>query len=551
MEKKVNDGAVLKILKLGSAIKKDGWRNVLTGLGVAGKDKRLGAEVQYAPLKESELEDLYAADDAAAKTVDFIPGEGTREWIEYQLPEEEGGKQKIKEIEKFNEDLEVQQKFNIAWTWARLYGGAGLFVAVDDGVDDLREPLVLEKIRSIKSLTPLNRFELQPQIINGDITSKNFFMPDFYQVTPRVASVGSLTIHHTRIIRFNGSRLPRRQFSQNNYWDDSVLTRLFNVLRNYNLSNDSVASVLQEFKVGILKLRGLADLIAQDEEDVLKKRIELMNLSKSVLNTVVLDAEDESFENLSIQLSGLAELLGKVGDRMVAATGLPHTIILGEGASGFLSGAGNAEKEQLSDFIKVHQVIGIKRPLDEWNVIMQMTRQGPTSGKILPGLGYEFKPLWQMDEKEQSELMNKQAQTDQIYFGIGALDSDEIRQSRFGGDDFSLETSIQSEDDADLEIPGGEENENFNSDQFDPNGPHSHFDFPQKSFTGSATDGNNADPNHTHTRTNGKQTGPGVYLPNGQHVHAIGKEETFEAVSLESVKRMDWVKKVTTKTKKS
>ena len=183
----------------------------------------------------------------------------------------------------------------------------------------------------MKALTVLSRYEAMNQQIEDDITNPNFGLPRIYQLTPRVASGnGSIHVHHTRLIRFDGSPLPRRQFTTNNYWNDSVLTRLYNVLRNFNLSHDSAASVMQDFKVGILKINGLADLVVQDDEKVLKDRIEIMNLSKSILNTIVLDAENETYENLTTQLSGIEGLLKAVDNRMVSATGMPHTLILGD-----------------------------------------------------------------------------------------------------------------------------------------------------------------------------------------------------------------------------
>ena len=445
-----NPGPMGKLLRLGAAIKKDGWSNILTGLGVKGKDKRLGAEVLYIGLKESEVENLYACDDIAGKTVDLIPGEGTREWIEYTLPEDEGGKDIINDIENFNNIFEVQERFSKAWNWARLYGGAGIFVAVDDGQKDLTKPLNIESIRSIKALTVLSRYELNNQEITSDITSPNFGLPEIYMITPRIAAPeGSISVHYTRIIRFDGSPLPRRKFTQNNYWGDSVLTRLFNVLRNFNLSHDSAASIMQEFKVGILKLKGLADLIVQDDEDVIKQRIELMNLSKSVLNTIVLDAEDESYENLTTTLSGVDTMLKAIDNRMVSATGMPHTLILGDGASGIFSG-GRQEEQQHADFIKRHQLDSLKRPTNQWNRILMASRKGPTKGKILPGLGWTFRPIFQLDDNEKAELRGKNAVTDQIYIQNGVLDQSEIRESRFAGDEYGMEISIDSELDEEL-----------------------------------------------------------------------------------------------------
>jgi phage-related protein (TIGR01555 family) len=219
---------------------------------------------------------------------------------------------------------------------------------------------------------------------------------------------------------------------------------------------------MQDFKTGILKLNGLADLVVQDDEKVLKDRIEIMNLSKSVLNTIVLDAENEDYQNLQVNLSGIDTMLKAIDGRMVSATGMPHTLILGDGANGMFS-AGTQEAMQFADFIKRHQVKSIKSQIEQWNHIMTSSRQGPTSGKTLPGLGFDFKPIWQMDDKEKAELRSKNATSDQIYIQNAVLDPSEVRESRFGGDTYGMEISIDKDLDDDLaemipnEVPVEEE----------------------------------------------------------------------------------------------
>ena len=104
--------------------KMDGIQNVITGLNRKNKDKRI--HIQSVPdlLTQQEAEDLYAADDIARKIVDRLPKEGLRKWIEITNAAPDIKLAFQKEIRR----LSSIKRFEQAWRWARLYGGAGLYL---------------------------------------------------------------------------------------------------------------------------------------------------------------------------------------------------------------------------------------------------------------------------------------------------------------------------------------------------------------------------------------------------------------------------------------
>jgi phage-related protein (TIGR01555 family) len=450
--KKYNHSPIKKLIDLAStSVKLDsttrentGWFNQLTGLGKQSKDKRLGANYQWLPMQEQDAEDLYAADDIGAKVVDLIPDEGTREWIEIKGNDDQS-REAAEDVKGETERLQVKQKFNKAWKWARNYGGAGIFLAVDDREEDLSEPLNINNLSEIKTLTVLSRWELHPHDINRDIASDNFGLPESYLLTPRTARSDTPIIHHSRILRFDGVDLPRIVKERNDFWGDSVLNRLYNALRNFNLSHDSIAAMMQDYKLTVLKIRNLADIIGSGDKDKLKDRIQMMDLTKSVLGSIVIDAEDEDFMNLTTNLSGIPQLLQEVDARLVAATGMPHTIILGEGATGQFGNSGQSEDANFKDMVASQQEVNLTKPIDRIIELIQLQKRGPSNGKVNPEITWNFKPLWQLDDKEIAEVRKITAETDKIYIEQGVLDTDEVALSRFGGDEYSLETTIDKE----------------------------------------------------------------------------------------------------------
>ena len=67
-----------------------------------------------------------------------------------------------------------------------------------------------------------------------------------------------------------------------------------------------------------------------------------MEMSRSILRAIALDADGEDFERKSTPTSGMADLLRKVDEQLIAATDIPHTLLLGESPSG-LGATGESE----------------------------------------------------------------------------------------------------------------------------------------------------------------------------------------------------------------
>lgn len=435
-------------MKLKSLLRADGWKNILTGLGIKGKDKRIGAEFDFITMKEPELEQLYAGDDMARKVVDMIPEDMCRKWWTVKTPDYD--EDEIKKIMGFLDDFNVRKKFRLALSWARLYGGAGIVIGADD-TDDPTQPLNLGAVKNIRYLTVLNRFELVYQTICRDVADKNFGMPDLYRLSPRMgayetAELNNVRVHHTRVIRFDGVELPRREHIRNWYWGDSVLTALWNPLRNFNLANDGVATLLNDFSQGIYRLKNLADIIGSaDGAEIMQKRLEIVDLTRSTINAMILDTEEEFTRN-TIPLAGLPDTLRMVNQRFVTASSMPHTIILGESPSG-LGATGDSEKSDYYDQISRLQEDRMKPQSMQLMKLVFAAQKGPTGGKEPPSWDVFFHPLWQMDQNEIADIRLKTAQTDKIYIELGVLAPEQVTDSRFGSGEFNMDTTVERPED--------------------------------------------------------------------------------------------------------
>jgi hypothetical protein len=425
--------------------KLDGWKNLLTGLGFSGRDKNKDTYAYWQKPEENSLEELYAASDVARTIVDEIPYEGTREWIDFshENPEVSTAWKSL------FESWQVREKFREAWSLARLHGGSGILMVTDADPQEIQEPLDVERIGSeggLKNLLVFNRWEMQRQSTTSDPTSSNYGLPGSYLITPRFsegAGLGSLRVHHSRILRFDGMHLPRKLFVQNNYWGDSVLTGTAEAITAYSASFNYATNALADFSVSVIKMKNLAEMFMAGKESVITNRLMSMNMCKSTLRTIVLD-EEEDFQNVTRSLTGIGEALGKAEDRLVVASKMPRTRILGDSSKG-LGNEGKSDDRKWYDFVSNQQEAVLSKKID---LLIEAFK---ASNGIIQSddISWDFAQLWQMSDAEKAEIYSKYAAGDASYIDRGVLSASDAAK-RFEGEHFLIDLKIDEyeEDDS-------------------------------------------------------------------------------------------------------
>jgi len=418
------------------------WENALTNLGVKGKDKRMSAVSTPFALTVGDLDISYQSDDIVGRIIDRIPEEMFREGFKICL---EDGDNSDKETEAIQAEFDrhgVSQKMEFGEKWARLYGGAGIYIGVDDGLSP-EEPLDLNRINAVTHLVLLDRYELvSAGGLDKDVRSQNFAKPEYYRISTNTpTTTETVRIHNSRIIRFEGSPLPRRLASFFDYWGQSILNRIYLVIMNFNTSNDAIASIVQDFSTLVMKMQELSNIIAMGNkgDEILQKRLDLAAMARSTINALII-RPDEEIEEKGRQVTGLADLMRLISARLVAATDLPHTILLGESPSG-LGATGDSEITHFYDHIKSLQKSRAEPIIRRLIDVFQAAKNGPFGGEMRE-FTVHFNPLWQLSEKEQAEVRQIQSNTDKNYYDIGALYPDEIAMSRFGSGKYSTDTQL-------------------------------------------------------------------------------------------------------------
>jgi phage-related protein (TIGR01555 family) len=422
-------------------IREDGWTNLLTGLG-SRVDKTKGSVSLFDRIiSDEELEATYLDDGLGTNIVNMLPEDMFREGWDYTFPDLEELKAKnISETyETIMESIEASEKLEEGIEWARLYGAAIVLIGAFDG-GDLERPLRPANIRAFEYLRIIDRTDISFNKIEFqlDPLKPRYGLPEYYPVSFKRSKTGLADVkrvHHSRVIEIHGERVPagatKTLTEEQRYWGVSVLQRVYRRLEILGTSIGSMGALLNEISIGKYKFKDLAGILEMPNGDrLIKKRVELMDLCKSVFRSLYFDT-DEDYIRETLQLGGVDAVLYIIMMLVSADTGYPITRLFGVSPAG-MNATGESDMRNYYDKVRSRQQRVLKP-------ILLRVVQIISEWQKLPEPFIEFRPLKQMSEKEQAELEKLQADKDQAvantyktYIDMGAMEPYEARYLQFG-----------------------------------------------------------------------------------------------------------------------
>jgi phage-related protein (TIGR01555 family) len=419
----------------------DGWQNVLTGLGTS-RDKSTYAEVIPTVLTQQQCEDLWKGDDMADLIVTALPGESLREDPTLTIASIEDADERAAAVDTVMaalSDLKVKQAIRRGLEYERAYGGAAIYVGAVDGQDPA-EPLQLSSLRAIRHLTVFERRQLTAVSYQENPLLPDYGKPWLYEVQSFSGVGTGQRVHASRLVVFPGRRVTDRNPTANDGWGESVLSLVWDVLRIFNQAFSGVGYTMLDFSVAIMKIKGLASILAANSPEAVANRAQAVELGRSIAKTILLDSEEE-YERKTTNLSGVSDVLSQVSTRLAAAARMPISKLFGQSASG-LNATGEGDARNWYDAVKAYQADSVRPAYERMLRLIFAAKAGPTKGLEPDNWALKFPALWQPTAKEQAETRKIVAETDAINYDMGLVTSAELRNARFGGEEYSAETEI-------------------------------------------------------------------------------------------------------------
>lgn len=386
-------------------------------------------------LERTELESMYRHDWVARAVVDALAEDATREWV--TLVEEEGGA-RADDLEDAVESLDVRSKFLEAIRLSRLYGGSVMIIGAYDG-QMLEEPLNEDKVNWFEFLLVLDRWQVFPRAWYRDPSHPKFGLPSHYLIQP-VSQFGptitNFIVHESRLIRFDGGFLPVRLRLQNIGWGDSSLEPVYEQLRQFGVTVQSGAAMMEDFVTRIYKMADLPEKLGAGKLGLIEERMRLAAGQLSVHGITVIGPDDEIRKD-GTPIQGLSKLQEMYVTYIAGAARMPKTRLFGAQSGILGSSSADADIRTWYDSVRAFQ----KNRLDkEYKRLVRIKAKA----EGLPEGGWDtfWKPLWQLDEVTASQIAVNYSQAHSNWIQNGVLLPEEIAESVFGSDGINYEDIV-------------------------------------------------------------------------------------------------------------
>lgn len=405
----------------------DGVANLFSRLGT-GADRNTQNTYFLPTISQPLIENAYRTSWLTRKIHDLPPFEMTREGRDWQAKKEQ-----IEALEATEQRVNLWPKIREALALGRLHGGAALIVGVRSG-GSMDPSLPLDVMRvgkdGLRYAFVVSRHQLSaPQGMELDPESDFYRQPAMYEIRGGGRGARQL-IHPSRVFPFHGSPLlPGMQTvsALDSFWGDPLLVSLKSAIDNSEVSQAAVATLLHEMKLDVITIPGLTEQLGTVEgETLVAKRVEAINLLKSMFNALLLDGGEidtsgkavggETWETRQLSFAQHPELLRQFLGIVAGAADIPVTRLIGESPGGMQS-TGKGEQDDFERMIGSRQGAEIKPALVRLDEILLRSALGSRP----PEIYWEFAPLRPADEKEASENEERDAKTVLSYQQTGLI----------------------------------------------------------------------------------------------------------------------------------
>lgn len=366
-------------------VKADGYNEIFKGENCKSRVEQ-PFYMQSMPYKT--LADFYEKDGLAKRIIDVVPEEMVSPGFTVDGVADEAAFRSLWDEKRLN------AKIIDALCWSRLFGGSAIIALVQDG-RALKSPVkpgaILEDVRVY------DRYQIRVEARETNPRKVRYGEPVLYTVTPG-GDLPEYQVHYTRVCIIDGERIHNAKRRSNDGWGESVINkRLVEAIVDYNYCETLATQLLRRKQQAVWKAKGLADL-CDDEEGVSAARLRLAQVDDEggVGKAIGIDAEDEEYDVLNSDISGVDSFLEKKMDRIVSLSGI-HEIILKNKNVGGVSASQNTALETFYKLIERKRVEDYK-PILEFLLPFIISEQE---------WSIEFSPLSVPSDKDQAEILNK------------------------------------------------------------------------------------------------------------------------------------------------
>ena len=416
----------------------DGYSNSAAFLGSDSPLLSSGTFIRSGLTSDYELlTAMYRENWLTMRIIDTPSEDMTRAW--YRLSSSVSEEQ-LHDLRRLEARHSVKQEITNALRWARLYGGSLALMVIRGEEDRLDQPLDMDMLLPdcFRGLLVLDRTQgVEPSAeLVSDLDDPDFGLPVSYTVSLDTEDFSTVTLHHSRVLRFVGRELPRQETVREQYWGASEMEHIQDELLRRSAASANIAQLIFQANITTLKMSDFGDLLGfgtEKERANLEYAMGLENRFRTSYGIQLL-SRDDSLENHVYSFAGLSEIYEQFMMDMAGAAEIPATRLFGRSPQG-MNATGESDLRNYYDMIASLQERQLRPALEKLLPVMAVS----CWGYIPEDLEFVFEPASTASPLERAELAEKLTSPVIAAFSAGLLTREEaLEELRDRGSELGL-----------------------------------------------------------------------------------------------------------------
>ena len=442
IDQKPNNG-----LSLSTRITMDELMNEYARLG--GQENLLGND-RYRPMRLTQnfnlLNTLYRGSWIIGRIVDVVAEDMTKNWYKLKCQIEPEFEARLTRLER---KAHVKEKILEGMKWGRLYGGAAGIIVLEGQEDMLDQPLDLNMVSpgSFKGILIADRWSgVYPSSeLVTDIGDPDEGLPMYYIFSMDEANLDyGVKVHHSRVIRFTGKKMPYIERVIELHWGMSEVERVFEELNKRDATSSNIAQLIFQAHLRVLKMEHLGQDLAFMDADASGDLYRTLQAQNKLMNNMSLQvlSKDDDFQTFQYTFSGLSDVYELFMMDLAGAAEIPVTRLFGRSPAG-LNATGESDLTNYYDKIRKDQNAFLSPILDKLLPVMCLSAWGA----IPDDLDYDYNPVRDVSEEKRAELIKQSADAINQAFQSGLISQKiALKELRESGASLNMWTNITDED---------------------------------------------------------------------------------------------------------
>ena len=385
----------------------DSFQNQLARLGMGVPNLMSATDYPLTRLTRdyNMLSALYRNNWIVKKIINTIPDDMCKNWFAITADLTPEQTDRIKKVET---KTKIREKLLESLYWGRLYGGAAAIMVIDGHEDRLEEPLDLDDVmpNSFKGLLVLDRWSgvFPSTELITDFNDPDFGLPEFYDIRDFTNDKSVQKVHHSRVIRCVGRKLPFWETQAEVQWGASEIEHVYEEIAKRDNTSWNIASLVFQANLLVNKVDGLDQMMAIGDVEAQKQFYSIktaQNQMRSNQGMMIVGA-NESIDSLQYTFSGINDIYESFMLDVAGACNSPVTRLFGRAPAG-MNSTGESDLQNYYDMISEQQNSILLPRLEKLYPVIFMSE----FGMVPKDLGYKFNPLRTPSDDEIAALVGK------------------------------------------------------------------------------------------------------------------------------------------------